>query len=124
MSVIEKTFMSFLKKLSLNKKLKSIFLPSHLLSIRILLPSHLSKFAAAILPPGGMTIICSSWFVIFIWLVDAQSDALRAGSYESDERILGDGAFIQFELGSVKRDEKIAKAERLELVKDEKVISL
>ena len=71
-----------------------------------------------------MTIICSSWFVIFIWLVDAQSDALRAGSYESDERILGDGAFIQFELGSVKRDEKIAKAERLELVKDEKVISL
>jgi phosphotransferase system IIA component len=36
----------------------------------------------------------------------------------SDERILGDGAFIQFGLDSVKCGEKITKAERLELDKE------
>ena len=37
---------------------------------------------------------------------------------KSDERILGDGGCIHFGLNSVKRGEKIAKAEHLGLVED------
>jgi hypothetical protein len=60
---------------------------------------------------GGM--ICSAGIGRVIKAMRGTQDHIK-----SDERILGDGAFIQFGLDSVKHGEKIAKAEQLGLVED------
>ena len=64
---------------------------------------------------GGLIRSAGGWSVVKA--MRREQDYMK-----SDDWILGDGTFIQFGLDPVKRDEKFAKAERLELIEYYKII--